>query len=67
MHDLMMIVMSKKDQEELSLKDKINIVDIGDLLELIKSQVFLRTISVLLYLSLTYFGASWRNADLFVK
>jgi hypothetical protein len=59
--------LSENDQPELSLKDKINIADIGDLFELVKSQTSLRSLSVLIYLSLTYFGVSWRKADLFLK
>jgi hypothetical protein len=59
--------MSESDQPEFSLKDKINIADIGDLFEVVKSQTSLRSLSVLIYLSLTYFGASWRKADLFLK
>lgn len=55
------------DPEEFSLKDKINLFDIADLFELTKSQVSLRSLSVLIYLSLTYFGISWRKADLFLK
>jgi hypothetical protein len=55
------------DLEELPLKDKIYIEDIGDLFELARSQPSLRSTSVLIYLSLTYFGISWRKADLFLK
>lgn len=55
------------DPEEFSLKDKISLFDIADLFELTKSQVSLRSLSVLIYLSLTYFGISWRKADLFLK
>ena len=55
------------DQPEFSLKDKINIGDIADLFEVVKSQTSLRSLSVLIYLSLTYFGVSWRKADLFLK
>lgn len=59
--------MSESDQPEFSLKDKINIADIGDLFEVVKSQTSLRSLSVLIYLSLTYFGVSGRKADLFLK
>ena len=55
------------DQPEFSLKDKINIGDIADLFEVVKSQTSLRSLSVLIYLSLTYFGVSWRKADLFLN
>ena len=55
------------DQSKFSLKDKINIGDIADLFEIVKSQTSLRSLSVLIYLSLTHFGVSWRKADLFLK
>ncbi|CAF2835325.1 unnamed protein product [Rotaria sp. Silwood2] len=59
--------LSENDQQKFSLKDKINISDIGDLFEIVKSQTSLRSLSVLIYLSLMYFGVSWRKADLFLK
>ena len=35
--------------------------------EVVKSRTSLRSLSVLIYLSLTYFGVSWRKHDLFLK
>ena len=55
------------DYPEFSFMHSINIGDIVDLFEAVKSQTFLRSLSVLIYLSLTYFGVSWRKADLFLK
>lgn len=59
--------LSAREQEELLLKDKINIADIGDLFEVVQHETCLRSLSVLIYLSLTYFGVSWRKADLFLN
>ena len=44
-----------------------NTADIGDLFEIVKSQTSVRSLSVLVYLSLTHFGVTWRNADLLLK
>jgi len=49
------------------LKNKINILDIGNLFEVIKQQTSLRSLSTLVYLSLMYFRISWREIDSFLK
>ena len=59
--------LSAHEQEKFLLKDKINILDIGDLFEIVKNQTSTRLLSVLIYLSLTYFGVSWRKTDLFLR
>ncbi|MCC7160099.1 MAG: hypothetical protein IT281_11290, partial [Ignavibacteria bacterium] len=59
--------LSAHEQEEFVLKDKISITDIGDLFEIVKNQISTRSLSVLIYLSLTYFNVSWRKADLFLR
>ena len=51
--------LSENDQQEVPLKKRIDLADIGDLFQLVKSQTSLRSLSVLIYLSLTYFGVSW--------
>lgn len=49
--------LSANEEEEFLSKDKINISDIGDLFEIRKNQISARSLSVLIYLSLTYFGS----------
>lgn len=58
---------SEYDRDELTLHEELNIADIGDLFEMVKSETTVRSLSVLMYLSLTHFGVTWRNADLFLK
>lgn len=55
------------DVPEDPLKDKIDLTDIADLFGIVKSETSSRSLSVLLYMSLTYFGVSWRKSDLFLK
>lgn len=55
------------DQDSFALKDKIDLDDIGDLFELVKNNTSLRSLSTLIYLSITYFGVTWRKADLFLR
>ena len=59
--------LSAHEQEKFLLKDKINILDIGDLFEIVKNQTSTRSLSVLIYLSSTYFGVSCRKTDLFLR
>ena len=35
--------------------------------EIVKNQTSVRSLSVLVYLSLTYFGVTWRKVDIFLK
>ena len=57
----------EKEQQEFSLVGNIDISDIGDLFEILKNQTSIRSLSILVYLSLTYFGVSWRKVDIFLK
>jgi hypothetical protein len=50
----------EKKEEGTELKEKINLQDIGDLYEMNKQEPSHRSLSVLLYLTLTHFGVSWR-------
>ena len=59
--------LSAHEQEKFLLKDKINILDICDLFEIVKNYTSIRSLSVLIYLSLTHFGVSWRKTDLFLR
>jgi hypothetical protein len=54
-------------KEKDILKNKISILDIGDLFEIIRQETSLRSLSVLLHLSLMYFGIPWRKIDSFLK
>jgi hypothetical protein len=54
-------------KEKDILKNNINILDIGNLFEIIKQDTSLRSLSVLLHLSLMYFGIPWRKIDSFLK
>ena len=58
---------SEKEQLEFSLVGNIDVSDIGDLFEIVKNQTSVRSLSVLVYLSLTYFGVTWRKVDIFLK
>ncbi len=54
-------------KEKDILKNNISILDIGNLFEIIKQDTSLRSLSVLLHLSLMYFGIPWRKIDSFLK
>lgn len=58
-----MKILTKKN----SVKDKISILDIGNLFEIIREESSSRSLSVLVYLMLIYFGISWREVDSFLK
>ena len=58
---------SEKEQLEFSLVGNIDVSDMGDLFEIVKNQASVRSLSVLVYLSLTYFGVTWRKVDIFLK
>jgi len=62
MHDL-----NEDNKEKDFLKNKISILDIGNLFGAIAEETSLRSLSVLIYLSLMYFGLPWRKIDLFLK
>ncbi|CAF4225149.1 unnamed protein product [Rotaria magnacalcarata] len=49
--------------EFIRFADKMKIDDIGDLFELIKDKIGLKFSSVLLYMTLRYFGISWLKCD----
>ncbi|CAF1569727.1 unnamed protein product [Didymodactylos carnosus] len=53
--------------EFIRFADKMKIDDIGDLFELIKDKIGLKLSSVLLYMTLRYFGISWLKCDDFFK
>ncbi|CAF1686736.1 unnamed protein product [Adineta ricciae] len=56
------------DQKEKDiLKNNINILDIGNLFEIIKQDTSLRSLSVLLHLSLMCFDIPWQKIDSFLK
>ncbi|CAF1557716.1 unnamed protein product, partial [Didymodactylos carnosus] len=57
----------EKREEGTELKDKINLEDIGDLYEMNKQEPSQRSLSVLLYLTLTHFGVSWRKTEEFMQ
>lgn len=57
----------EKKEEGTELKDKINVEDIGDLYEMNKQEPSQRSLSVLLYLTLTHFGVSWRKIEEFMQ
>ena len=61
------IIFRYKEQQEFSLVGNIDASDIGDLFEILKNQTSIRSLSILVYLSLTYFGVSWRKVDIFLK
>ena len=54
-------------KEKDILKNKISILDIGILFEIIRQQTSIRSLSVLLHLPLMYFGIPWRRVDSFLK
>jgi hypothetical protein len=54
-------------KEKDILKNKISILDIGNLFEIIRQETSLRSLSVLLHLSLMYFDIPWRKIDSFLK
>ena len=56
-----------KEQQEFSLVGNIDVLDIGDLFEIVKNPTSIRLLLILVYLSLTYFGVSWRKVDIFLK
>jgi hypothetical protein len=57
----------EKEEEGTELKDKIDLQDIGDLYEMNKQEPSHRSLSVLLYLTLTHFGVSWRKTEEFMQ
>ena len=59
--------LSAKEQLEFSLGGNIDVSDIEDLFEIVKNQTSIRSLSVLVYLSITYFGVTWRKVDIFLK
>ena len=58
---------SEKNQLELPLRRNIDVSDIGDLFEVVKNQTSVRSLSILVYLSLMYFGVTWGKVDIFLK
>jgi hypothetical protein len=54
-------------EEQEFFKNKISILDIGNIFEVIGQETSLRSLSVLMYLSLMYFGIAWREIDSFLK
>ena len=58
---------SEKEQLEFSLVENTDISDIGHLFEIVKNQISVRSLSVLVYLSLTYFSVACRKVDIFLK
>ena len=56
-----------KEQQEFSLVGNIDVLDIGDLFEIVKNPTSIRSLLILVYLSLTYFGVSWGRVDIFLK
>lgn len=53
------------DEISLNFKDKLN--DISDLFEFCRKKFNLKYLSVLLYMSLRYFGVTWRDCDSFLQ
>ena len=49
------------------LKNNISILDIGNLFGAVAEETSIRSLSVLVYLSLMHFGLPWRDIDLFLK
>ena len=58
---------SEKEQLEFSLVGSTDVSDIGDLFEIVKNRTSVPSLSVLVYLSLTYFDVTWRKVDIFLK
>lgn len=54
-------------EDEGDSLEKMDLNDIGDILELCLRQGNLKNISLLLYMTLKYFGISWRNIDDFFQ
>ncbi|CAF3380958.1 unnamed protein product [Rotaria socialis] len=62
------ITSDKYDKSEfIRFTDKMKVDDIGDLFELIKNKIGLKLVSVLLYMTLRYFGINWLECDEFFK
>ncbi|CAF1519367.1 unnamed protein product [Rotaria sordida] len=59
--------LEQKEEQDFGFKTKINLEDIGALFEMIKNESSQRSLSVLIYLALTYFGISWRTIDDFLQ
>ncbi|CAF1645913.1 unnamed protein product, partial [Adineta ricciae] len=58
---------NENNKEKNCLKNKMSVLDIGNLFEALSEETSIRPISVLIYLSLVYFGIPWRDIDLFLK
>ena len=58
---------NENDKEKNGLKNKISVLDIANLFGALSEETSIRPLSVLVYLSLVYFGISWRDIDLFLK
>ena len=55
------------DDEELSFKDKLLLIGIGDLAEICKTKCDIKYLGTLLYMSLRFFNITWEDADDYLK
>ena len=62
-----LIRMEHKEAQDFNFQNKINLKDIGALSEMIENESSRRSLSVLIYLTLTYFGILWRGTDDFLQ
>ena len=58
---------SEKEQPEFPLGTNIDVSDIRDLFEIVKNYTSVRSLSILVYFSLTYFDVTWWKVDIFLK
>jgi hypothetical protein len=64
--ELHMEVDVREDQEPLDFNDKVILKDISDLFELCKSKYSTKYISVLLFMTMRYFGVKWKDTNDFL-
>ena len=55
------------DDEESNFKEKLLLIDIGDLAEMCKTKCDTKYLSTLLYMSLRFFDITWEDADDYLK
>jgi len=55
------------DDEDLNFKNKLSIIDIGDVAEMCMSTCDTKCLGTLLYMSLRFFDVKWEDADEFLK
>ncbi|CAF1597815.1 unnamed protein product [Adineta ricciae] len=58
---------NENNKENNCLKNKMSVLDIGNLFEALSEETSIRPLSVLVYLSSVNFGIPWRDIDLFLK